>query len=198
MSTFVYIAGQEGGTTKTTTAHLLALGAILKGHPSAYVLTDPNRKVRAKGRPYGVLDGRDQGRLAQIISANQDSFNGWLIVDGGGNRPAMDDALAGEADLCIVPFRPSEEDLDTVAQGLLRMTHAMAWPSAWPTNRHAMRAAQYLIDGLDQAFPGRVITTPIHFVNSISELLGETLDSPSSPVRNAARKAFSTLADCIA
>jgi len=198
MSTFVYIGGQKGGTTKTTTAHLLALGAILKGHPSAYVLTDPNRKVRAEGRPYGVLDGRDQGRLAHIIAANQDSLNGWLIVDGGGNRPAMDDALSAEADLCLVPFRPSEEDLDTVAQDLLRMPKAIAWPSAWPTNKYAVKSGQYLIDGLEEAFPGRVIKSPIHFVNSISELLGATLDSPSSPVRNAARKAFSTMSDSVA
>jgi hypothetical protein len=77
------------------------------------------------------------------------------------------------------------------------MPKAIAWPSAWPTNRHAVKAGQYLIDGLEKAFPGRVITTPIHFVNSISELLGATLDSPSSPVRNAARKAFSTMADCV-
>ena len=33
---------REGrGTGKTTTAHLACLGAILRNHPAAYVLTDP-------------------------------------------------------------------------------------------------------------------------------------------------------------
>lgn len=196
MSKFVYIGGQKGGTTKTSTGHLLCLGAILRGQPAAYVLTDPHRQIKAKGRPYGVLDGRDPAKLAQIIAASQNTQNGWLVIDGGGNRPALDAELAAEADLCLLPFRASEEDLDTVALDLARVPGAIAWPSAWPTNRHAELAAKYLIDGLAKAFPLRVLSPPIYFVNSISELLGASLDSPSTPVRNAARRAFNIMADC--
>jgi chromosome partitioning protein len=190
MSKFIYFGGQKGGTTKTTTAHLVCLGAILKSQPAAYVLTDPNRQLKAQGRPYGILDGRDPHKLAQIITANSSIHNGWLVIDGGGNRPAMDEQLAAEADLCLLPFRPSEEDLDMVSQDLSRLSNAFAWPSAWPTNRHAQQSAQYFIDGLTQAFPLRVIHKPIFFVNSAAELLGASLDSPSTPVRNAARRAF--------
>lgn len=195
MSRFVYLGGQKGGTTKTTTAHLLCLGAILRGQPAAYVLTDPNRQIKAEGRPYGVLDGRDPTKLAQIIAASQNTQNGWLVIDGGGNRPALDAELATEADLCLLPFRASEEDLDTVALDLARLPKAVAWPSAWPTNRHAELAAQYLIDGLAEAFPSRVLSPPIYFVNAVSELLGASLDSPSTTVRNAARRAFTVLED---
>lgn len=92
MSTIVYIGGQKGGTTKTTTSHLMCLGAILKKHPAAYVLTDPHRRIKSDGRPYGVLDGRDSAALAQIITASHNMGNGWLVVDGGGNRPAFDQA----------------------------------------------------------------------------------------------------------
>jgi chromosome partitioning protein len=196
MSKFVYLGGQKGGTTKTTTAHLLCLGAILRSQPAAYVLTDPNRQIKAEGRPFGVLDGRDPVKLAQIIAASQNTQNGWLVIDGGGNRPALDEELAAEADLCLLPFRASEEDLDTVALDLARLPGAIAWPSAWPTNRHAELAAQYLIEGLAKAFPLRVLSPPIYFVNAVSELLGASLDSPSTPVRNAARRAFSIMADC--
>ncbi len=195
MSSIIYIGGQKGGTTKTSTAHLICLGAILRSQPAAYVLTDPNRQIKSEGRPYGVLDGREPAKLAQIIAASHNTQNGWLIIDGGGNRPALDAELAAEADLCLLPFRPSEEDLDTVALDLARLSGSVAWPSAWPTNRHAEQAAQYLIDGLAKAFPKRVVSPPIYFVNSVAELLGASLDSPSTPVRNAARRAFSIMDD---
>lgn len=193
MSRLIYIGGRKGGTTKTTSSHLLCLGAILRGEPAAYVLTDPTRQVKSEGRPYGVLDGRDPRRLAQIVDANRDSMNGWLMIDGGGNRPEFDKELCEIADLCLLPFRPSEEDLDTVSQDLTNLPGALAWPSAWPTNRHAEAAARFYIDGLNKAFDQRLIDEPIYFVNSAAELLGATLDSPSTPVRNAARRAFDVL-----
>lgn len=195
MSKFVYLGGQKGGTTKTTTAHLLCLGAILRGEPAAYVLTDPHRQIKSEGRPYAVLDGRDPHKLAQIITASHNTQNGWLIVDGGGNRPAFDEKLTEQADLCLLPFRPSEEDLDALALDMQSLLHALAWPSAWPTNRHAQQAAQYFIDGMEKAFPFRVISKPIFFVNSASELLAASLDSPSTPVRNAARRTFSIMTE---
>lgn len=196
MSTLVYVGGGKGGTTKTTTSHLFCLGAILRGQPAAYVLTDPTRQVKAKGRPYGVMDGRDANTLAGIITASRRTENGWLVVDGGGNRPAFDTAMAAEADLCLLPFRASEEDLEAVSRDLTALPNAIALPSAWTTNKHAQDAAQYLIDGLARAFPLRVVATPLYFVNSASELLGTSLESPSTPVRSAARRAFDIMQEC--
>jgi hypothetical protein len=40
-----------------------------------------------------------------------------------------------------------------------------------------------------------VLVPPIPFVNSVSELLASVLGSPSSPVRQVARKAFDTMAE---
>ena len=196
MSRLVYVGGQKGGTTKTSTAHLLCLGAILHSEPAAYVLTDPARQLKAEGRPYGVMDGRDPNTLAGIIKASESTPNGWLIVDGGGNRPAFDAAIAQQADLCLLPFRASEEDLEAISKDLQTMPHAIAWPAAWSTNKHAQDAAAYLIQGLEKAFPGRVIEKPIYFVNAVSELLGARLDSPSTPVRSAARRAFGIMTEC--
>ncbi|PUA41517.1 hypothetical protein C5U62_31630 [Pseudomonas protegens] len=195
MSNVIFIAGQKGGSTKTTTAHLMCLGAILRGQPSAYVLTDPHRSLKSEGRPYGVMDGRDGTELATIITASGNTKNGWLIVDGGGNRPELDKAIAEQAQLTILPFRGSEEDLETISRDLAAMPNAVALPSAWPTNKHAQEAAQKFIDALEQVYPKRVITSPIYFVNSVLELLGQSLDSPSTPVRNAARRAFSILTE---
>lgn len=195
MTSIVFVGGGKGGVGKSATSHLACLGAILRNQPAAYVLTDPNRRIRGEGRPYGVLDGREPQQLANILNVSRSSFNGWLIIDGGGNRPAFDVEVAAEADLCILPFRASEEDLDTVADDLKRIPNAVAWPTAWPTNAFAVRAAQFYIDGLAKAFPLRVINTPVPFVNSVSELLTASLDSPSSPVRQLARKVFDVMVD---
>ena len=195
MSNLIFIGGQKGGSTKTTTAHLMCLGAILRGQPAAYVLTDPLRSLTTEGRPYGVIDGRDSNELAKIITARSNTKNVWLIIDGGGNRPELDKAISTQAQLTILPFRGSEEDLETISRDLAAMPNAVALPSAWPTNKHAQEAAQKFIDALEQVYPGRVITSPNYFVNSALELLGQSLDSPSTPVRNAARKAFSILAE---
>jgi chromosome partitioning protein len=191
----VAILGGKGGTTKTATSHLLCLGADLQGLPACYVLTDPQRKVRGEGRPYAVLDGRLPEQLALIFSSRDANLNGWLIIDGGGNRPEFDKKIAENVDLTIIPFRASEEDIDTVAQSLSSLPNSLAWPSAWPTNAFAINSARYLIDGLSKAFPQRIIQPPIPFVNSISDLLALTLVVPSTVVRAAARKAFQTLSN---
>lgn len=192
-SGIIFIGGGKGGVGKTSTSHLICLGAILRNQPAAYVLTDPNRKMRGAGRPYGVLDGREPQQLANILSVSRDGFNGWVIIDGGGNRPAFDLEIAAAADLCLLPFRASEEDLDTVADDLKRIPNAIAWPTAWPTNAFAVRASQFYIDALAKAFPLRVISAPIPFVNSVSELLSASLDTASLPVRQLARKVFDVM-----
>ena len=189
----VFFGGSKGGVGKSLDSHLACLGAILCNQPAAYVLTDPDREIREKGRPYDVLDGRQPKQLAGILSASQGTSDGWLIIDGGGNRPAFDSAIAAEVDLCIFPFRPSHEDMDTVSKDMDRIPNALAWPTAWPTNIFAIPAAQSFISRLSKRFPSRVITKPIPLVNSAADLLAESLDSPSSPVRRLARKVFSIM-----
>jgi chromosome partitioning protein len=191
----VAILGGKGGTGKTASSHLLCLGAYLHGVPAAYALTDPLRQVRGEGRPYAVLDGRLPEQLALILDSSRNNLNGWLVIDGGGNRPDFDLEVSRHVDLTIIPFRSSEEDIDVVAQSLAAIPKALAWPCAWPTNGFAINAAQYLLDGLSNAFPLRVMTPALPFVNSMSDLLAANLVSPSSPVRSTARKAFGTLAE---
>jgi hypothetical protein len=195
MSHSVYIGGQKGGSTKTTTAHLICLGAILMKEPAAYVITDPHRNLKEEGRPYSVLDGRKSQELAKIISAIDAHRNGWWIFDGGGNRPAFDAEMVRQVDLAILPFRDSEEDLDAVTKDLHDYPNALAWPCAWPTNSKAKQAAKHYIDALAMAFPLRVITSPLYFVNSAKELLGASLDNPSTPTRSAAKSAFQIMTD---
>jgi hypothetical protein len=189
----IYWGGSKGGVGKSTNAHLSCLGANLSGQAAAYVLTDPDREIRDKGRPYEVLDGREPNELANILKASRKTSGGWLIIDGGGNRPAFDAAIAETVDLCIFSFRPSHEDMDTVSKDMDRISNALAWPTAWPTNIFAIPAARGYITRLSKKYPSRVITKAIPFVNSASDLLAESLDTPSPPVRSLARKVFSVM-----
>lgn len=195
MSHSIYIGGQKGGATKTTTSHLICLGAILHKQPAAYVLTDPNRQLKEEGRPYSVLDGRDPRELAKIIGTIDAHRNGWWVVDGGGNRPAFDAEMAQAVDLVVLPFRDSEEDLEAVTRDMHAYPNALAWPCAWPTNDKAQQVVKHLIEALAMAFPQRVIKSPLYFVNSAKELLGSSLENPSTPTRNAARRAFGIVSD---
>ncbi len=111
----IAILGDKGGTTKTASSHLICLGAYLSGVPAAYALTDPKRKVRGQGRPYAVLDGRLPEQLALILNSSRSNLNGWLVIDGGGNRPEFDIEVSKHVGLTILPFRASEEDIDTAA-----------------------------------------------------------------------------------
>jgi hypothetical protein len=148
----VAILGGKGGSTKTASSHLVCLGAYLHGIPAAYALTDPQRKVRGEVRPYAVLDGRLPEQLALILDSSRSNLNGRLVIDGGGNQPAFGMEVSKHVDLTIIPFRASEEDIDTVAQSLAAMPNALAWPSAWPTNSFAVNAAQYLLEGWARRF----------------------------------------------
>jgi len=64
----VFFGGGKGGVGKSATSHGACLGAILNHQSAVYVLTDPKRKMREEGRPYGVLDGREPQTLANILN----------------------------------------------------------------------------------------------------------------------------------
>ena len=191
----VFFSGTRGGVGKTVMSHAACLGAVLHDQPAVYVLTDPMRKLREEGRPYGVLDGRDPQKLAHILSESRKNAAGWTIIDGGGNRPAFDEAVAAVADLCIFPFRASDEDLDVVGNDLKRIPKGIAWPTGWPTNPYALLAANLMLHRFTKSFPLRVIDKPISFVNASTQLLGESLGSPPTVVRNMARKIFEVMAE---
>lgn len=192
----VFFAGTRGGVGKTVMAHAACLGAILHDQPAVYVLTDPLRELRDAGRPYGVLDGREPLKLSQILEKSYKTpSGGWTIIDGGGNRPGFDDAVASVADLCILPFRSTDEDKDVVAKDLARLPNAIAWPTAWPTSPFGLRAANFALERFARDFPLRVIGTPISRVDSSLQLISVELRSPPTVVRTMARKIFEVMSE---
>ena len=62
-------------------------------------------------------------------------LKGWMgVIDGGADRGDMDRKLYGIADIVLLPFRASHEDIRSVRRDLDAFPRAYALPAQWPTN----------------------------------------------------------------
>ena len=138
MADIICVIGNKGGTGKTTLSHMLCQGLGLLGQHSVCVLTDTHREPLAPaGRRYLVADARSREALTKVVDKIR-SLNAWMgVIDGGGNRTEMDRKLYGLADLVLLPFRDSHEDIRTVIRDLEMFPRAYAIPTQWPTNAWA-------------------------------------------------------------
>lgn len=159
MADIICVIGNKGGTGKTTLSHMLCQGMGMLGQRSVCVLTDSDREpLDPKGRRYLVADARKGDALAKV-SEKIRSLPAWMgVIDGGGNRTEMDRRLYGLADLVLLPFRDSHEDIRTVIRDLELFPRAYAIPSQWPTLPWLREAADRMVaehlDGyLDRILP---------------------------------------------
>lgn len=178
MERLICVIGNKGGTGKTSITHMLCHGLGLLGRRSIAILTDVSREPLLRGgRIYTPLDGRSPEQLEKII-AKLEAMPHWFgVVDGGGNRPEMDERLYEMAGLTLLPFRDSHEDIRTVRHDLDRLPEALGIPSQWPTNPWQQMAAERTLDDLMQTYRPRLLE-PVYSV-SASKLLLE-LQVPSS------------------
>ena len=158
MGKIISIIGNKGGTGKTTLSHMVAHGLGLFGKHAAAILTDTYRdKLSRIGRTYLPFDARRPENLLRVAEGMA-SVRAWFgIIDGGGNRPEMDERLAAMSDLVILPFRESHEDIRTLIRDLERFPAAWAVPSQWPTNRWAEAAAQRSVNQLLGPWSHRIL-----------------------------------------
>jgi hypothetical protein len=100
----------------------------------------------------------------------------------------MDAQLAEMADLIILPFRDSHEDMRTVIRDLERFPNAYALPSQWPTNRFAEASAQRWMNGLLGRYQSRILA-PVYALSCSKLLLQDELP-PNLPTQlhNACRE----------
>ena len=135
MAKIICVIGNKGGTGKTTISHMLCQGLGLLGQRSVCVLTDQGREpLRPEGRRYLTADARSPDTLEKVISKIQ-SLDRWIgVIDGGANRPEVDRRLYAAADVVLLPFRDSHEDMRTVLSDLESFPRAFGLPSQWPTN----------------------------------------------------------------
>jgi chromosome partitioning protein len=198
MADIICIIGNKGGTGKTTLSHLLCQGMGLLGQRSVCVLTDSHREPLAQsGRRYLLADARSRETLAKVVDKIR-SLNAWMgVIDGGGNRTEMDRKLYGLADLVLLPFRDSHEDIRTVIRDLEMFPRAYAIPSQWPTNPWQREAAEKTIADMLAPFHDRILA-PVYSLAASKLLLQVQLPSPlPTPLANACRSAAHQVLDLL-
>lgn len=188
MAKIICIIGNKGGTGKTTLSHLLAHGLGLFGKYTVAVLTDIERQPLSRaGRNYLPFDARQADNLERVVKKLRSVENWYGVIDGGGNRPQMDATLAGLADLVLLPFRDSHEDIRTLVQDLDRFPRAYALPSQWPSNAWQLQAAQRTVEKLLGHHENRLLE-PIYAQSATKLLLQHELPAQlPAALNNTAR-----------
>jgi hypothetical protein len=188
MAEIVCIIGNKGGTGKTTLSHMLCQGMGLLGQRSVCVLTDTQREpLSPDGRRYLIADARTREALGKVVDKIR-SLPGWLgVIDGGGNRSEMDRRLYSLANLVLLPFRDSHEDIRTVIRDLETFPRAWAIPSQWPTNPWQQEAAERTLREHLGRYADRLLS-PVSTLSASKLLLQRQLpEKLPTPLGNACR-----------
>lgn len=188
MADIICIIGNKGGTGKTTLSHMLCQGMGLLGQRSVCVLTDTCREpLDPAGRRYLIADARSRDALVKV-SAKIRSLKSWMgVIDGGGNRTEMDCKLYSMADLVLLPFRDSHEDMRTVLRDLELFPRAYAIPSQWPTNPWQREVAEKNLAEFLAPYRDRILD-PVNTLSASKQLLQKTVPGTlPSPLANACR-----------
>ena len=118
MKTLV-IAGQKGGSGKTTLARNLAVAAVQDGQRVLALDLDPQQSFRAwwRGResdaPMMLADDPLPHTLRATLDAAQGSFD-FVVIDTPPAAPSWLTETLRAADLVLIPVRPSPDDLRAV------------------------------------------------------------------------------------
>lgn len=188
MADIICVIGNKGGTGKTTLSHMLCQGMGLLGQRSVCVLTDTHREpLDPADRRYLIADARSREALAKVVDKVR-SLKAWLgVIDGGGNRTEMDRRLYGMADLVLLPFRDSHEDIRTVIRDLEMLPRAYAIPTQWPTNAWQRDAAEKAVAELLSPYRDRILD-PVFSLSASKLLLQKHIPaSLPTPLANACR-----------
>ncbi|MCL2161384.1 MAG: hypothetical protein FWH56_05790 [Betaproteobacteria bacterium] len=188
MARIICVIGNKGGTGKTTLSHMLCQGLGLLGYRAACVLTDVSREpLSPNGRRYITADARNGDALAKVIDKLR-TLDEWVgVVDGAGNRTDMDHKLYGLADIVLLPFRDSHEDIRAVVRDLDLFPRAYGVPAQWPSNLWQREAADRNVLQLMGAFRDRLLK-PVGALSASKLLLQKQMpENLPSPLIRACR-----------
>ena len=198
MAEIICIIGNKGGTGKTTLSHMLCQGLGLLNQRSACILTDTSREpLQPEGRRYVTADARTPEALARVVDKLR-AMNDWLgVIDGGGNRTEVDRRLYAIADIVLLPFRESHEDIRTVIRDLDRFPRAYAVPAQWPVNAWQRSAADRSVGQLMAEYRHRILR-PVAALSASKLLLQrQVAESFPTPLANACRALATQVMDIL-
>ena len=174
MAKIIVLAGDKGGSGKTTSSHAIAHGLAMHGIRAFHISTDPRREILPpEARRYATLDGRDPQKLGNIVDRLQGMERAIVLIDGGGGRPDIDQVLSKVADLTILPFMQSQTDLRVVRADLDRLSEAVGLPNRWPTQKWARDVADRELFEELQGYVDRLMS-PVPEINGYVSLLRDT------------------------
>jgi chromosome partitioning protein len=174
MAKIIVLAGDKGGSGKTTSSHAIAHGLAMYGVHAFHISTDPRREILPpEARRYATLDGRDPRNLGSIIDRLHEAERAIVLIDGGGGRPEVDKVLSEVADLTILPFMQSQTDLRVVKADLDRLPEAVGLPNRWPTQKWAREVADRELAEELRGYVDRLMS-PVPEINGYVSLLRDT------------------------
>jgi len=174
MAKVIVLAGDKGGSGKTTSSHAIAHGLAMYGIHAFHISTDPRREILPpKARRYATLDGRDPPTLGALLDRLAAMAETVVLIDGGGGRPDVDQVLAQVADLTILPFMQSQTDLRVVRTDLDRLPDAVGLPNRWPTQKWAREVADKELAAELGGHMHRLMS-PVPEINGYVSLLKDT------------------------
>lgn len=189
----VAISGSRGGTGKTSTAHLLALGAAWHGVPAYLMHTDDREPITVSGRPYMYYDARDPKALETLVGSALNN-DGLCVIDSGGNRPQFDKWIASSVDLMVVPISPDPEDVREGLSHAKRLMDAGAQNvrfliTKYPANANERQFVARYFEALPEAkLIGRLPS--VAAVRILRDSDQPTFQTPPSKVNNLARLTY--------
>ena len=142
MGKTIVLAGDKGGSGKTTSSHAIAHGLAMYGIRAFHISTDPRREILPPdARRYATLDGREPKMLGNILDKLSAMAGAVALIDGGGGRPDVGRVLARAGALTLLPFLQSQTDLRVVRADMERLPEAVGLPNRWPTQKWARDVA---------------------------------------------------------
>lgn len=141
------LAGQKGGSARTTTATSLAVLAEMQGIRTVVFDLDPQASATlwrdSREAEYPDVAPAQPTRLPRLLEKAAEGGCGLAVLDCPPNAEGTTSAAVGAADFVLIPMRPSARDLAAV-QSTIRYVRDVAQKpyavvlSACPTNTRAI------------------------------------------------------------